>query len=189
MIENIEKEYVRVSDVISSSNSSEYSGINLEVLANAALRGEKVHAYCVAYAKGMWLPELEEECQPYFDSFKQWYDQYVDHLCLAETRLYCNQKKITGRFDLIVVLKQRNQIALVDLKSSANPSKSWPIQLAAYEYLLKVNNYDIDIAMNLHLKKNGKGGTSIVPHDLSESWEIFQSCLNVYNYFHRKEAK
>lgn len=187
MTELIKPGYARVSDVISSCYSTQFEYVSLEALANAAIRGERVHSYCVGYARGRWLPEMEPECVPYFESFKIWYDQNVHQLCNAETRLYSEKYMITGRFDLVVVLKESKQIALVDLKSSANPSKSWPIQLAAYKHLLEVNNYELETTMNLHLKKTGKIAKSIPPEDLSYSWEIFQSCLNAYNYFTRKE--
>lgn len=189
MSECIKPGYARVSDIISSCNSKEFDFVSLEALVNAQVRGERVHSYCVGYARERWLPPIEEECQPYFDSFKLWYDENVMQLCYAETRLYDDLLKITGRFDLIVVLKESKQITLVDLKSSASPSKSWPIQLAAYKYLLELNNYELDDVMNLQLMKNGKIAKARPPENLNASWDIFQCCVNAYDYFHRKKEK
>lgn len=198
--------YVRVSDVISKQNFEELRSIPLETLANAAIRGTKVHDYCTTLVKGLWLPDIEEEYAPYVDAFMRWYDQNVFQTLYTNTRLYDDNKKFTGEFDMIVVLKESREIAMLDLKTSANVSRSWPIQLAAYKHLCELNGYEPDAFLNIHLKKTKpafyenteEGKVMITPpvvkanpirhDDLKPYWEIFSSALRCYDYFNRKEA-
>lgn len=204
---NTEKEkfcYPRVSDIISKQNSDEFRNVNLEVLGNACLRGEKVHEYCTSYLVGAWISEIEEDYQPYVDAFRVWVDQNVDECLFSTVRLYDHEKLFTGEFDLIVKLKDSKRVAMIDIKTSSAVSKSWPIQLAAYKHLCELNDYPSDLYFNLHLKKT-KGPEfnektfmmdpatvkckQIPYEDLTVYWEIFASALRCYDYFTRKEKK
>ncbi len=198
--------YVRVSTIIGKQTAEEMAAIPSDVLANAAYRGTKVHDYCTTYVKGLWLPVMEAEYEPFVQTFIEWYDQKVKKLLFTNTRLYDDEKKITGEFDMIVELKENNRIAMLDLKTSANVSRSWPVQLAAYKHLCELNGFHPDIYYNIHLKKTKSATYELkegiktmvtppkvksveIPHgDLTASWEIFSSALTCYNFFNRKEA-
>jgi len=196
--------YPRVSDILGKQNRAEFEAIPLEVLANAAERGTKVHAYCNTFAKGLWLPEIEEECRPYFNAFEHWYEQSVDSLLFIGTRLYDDDRMFSGEFDMIVQLKDSKEIALIDLKTSTQVSKTWPLQLAAYKHLCQINGYEIQKVLNIHLKKTKPAvfneqkvlvsppvvkPVPIEHQDLNPAWEIFTSALNCYDYFERKKEK
>lgn len=198
--------YVRVSDVIGKQNYEEMRSIPLETLANAAIRGTKVHDYCTAYVRGLWLPEIEKEYAPYVEAFTRWYEENVFQTLYSNTRLYDDAKRFTGEFDMIVVLKETKKIAMLDLKTSANVSRSWPIQLAAYKHLCELNGYQPEAYLNIHLKKTKSAifetigdekvivsapvvkANAILHEDLKPYWEIFSSALKCYDYFNRKEA-
>lgn len=194
--------YVRVSDVIGKQNYEEMRSIPLETLANACIRGTKVHDYCTTYVKGLWMPELEPEYEPYVLAFIDWYDKNVEETLHTNTRLYDDDKKFTGEFDMIVRLKSSQEIAMLDLKTSANVSRSWPIQLAAYQHLCEINDYKPEIYMNVHLKKTKAAvydsdkmmvsppcvKTKEIRHEnLKPYWGIFSSALTCYDFFNRKE--
>ncbi len=89
---------------------------------------------------------------------------------------------------MIVIMKDSKQTVLLDLKTSCAVSKTWPIQLAAYEHLCKLNGFGIDKVLIVHLKKNGTAQSISYP-DLTTYWEIFDSSLTCYDYFNRKEGK
>ena len=108
--------YPRVSDILGRQNESELRGTPLEVLVNASIRGTKVHAYCTALVKGLWVSEIEPEYQPYVDGFTSWYNENVHHTLYGGIRLYDDVKRFTGEFDLIVVMKETKQLALIDIK-------------------------------------------------------------------------
>ncbi len=196
--------YPRVSEIIGKQNIEEMRSIPVDILANACIRGTKVHDYCTAHAKKLWIPDIEEEYKPYVNAFIKWYDENVSELLYANQRLYDDQLFFTGEYDMIVILNNSGKVAMIDLKTSANASRSWPIQIAAYKRLCELNEIHADMYMNLHLKKNYTSKqkdpdtltaaikVSAVPifHvDLKPSWEIFSSALKCYDYFVRKGAK
>jgi len=187
--------YPRVSEIIGKQTQEAFDAIDPTVLENACIRGTKVHEYCTAYARGYWLPCLEEAYIPYVNAFTQWYDSNVEQTLFSSMRLYHDDLRYTGEFDMIVVLKDSKKIALLDLKTSATPAKYWPIQLAAYKHLCEINNYRVEAIFNIHLKKTKtKKGDQVKVIDtqyptLENEWQIFSAALRCYDFFHRKEVK
>lgn len=198
--------YPRVSDIISKQNSDELRNVPLETLANACIRGQKVHDYCTAWIKHLWITDIEPEYEPYFKAFTDWACENIFEGLYAGVRLYDDERRFTGEFDLIVKMKN-GVTALLDIKTSSSKSKAWPVQLAAYSHLCKQNGYEFEKIYNIHLKKThaplyeeneGKKvaispaviKTCVIEYDdLSHFWEIFSSALQCYDYFHRKEVK
>lgn len=198
--------YPRVSDIISKQNN-ELRGIDVDILANACLRGERIHAYCTAWARNLFLDDIEPEYQPYVDSFIAWAELNVEEILHSSVRLYDDILRFTGEFDMIVKMKGSNKIYLIDIKTSSAKSKTWPVQLAAYGHLCKSNGYEFEGIMNVHLKKfkpavfeeiEGKKVMISPPHvrtcvseyeDIACFWEIFSSALKCFDYFDRKEVK
>lgn len=178
--------YPRVSEILEACGASkDLSLIDPLVVANAAQRGTKVHEYCAAYIEDEWLPELEEECLPYFESFKLWFDEEVAKVHLNHKRFFHEELKYTGEIDLLVTLKG-GATALVDLKTSSTPSKSWPIQLAAYGKLLELEGFEVFSLVNVHLKKTGKVPKVITYEDSTIYWKVFECNLVTFDYFHRE---
>ena len=183
--------YPRVSEIIGKQTERDMRAIPIDTLANACIRGTKVHDYCEAYIKGLFMPEIEPEYQPYVGAFIAWAEDNIHQLLYSGVRLYDDTLRFSGEYDCIVVLKGSKQIALLDLKTSANASKSWPIQLAAYKHLCDVNGYDVESVMNIHLKKTKLATVKVVEipnKNLMPSWQIFTSALACYDYFDRKEG-
>lgn len=199
--------YPRVSDVIGKQNANEMRAIPIEHLVNASVRGTAIHNYCTLYVKNLWVNEVNPEYAPYFEAFKIWYTENVEKTLFSSTRLYDDEKCFTGEFDMIVKLND-GRVCLLDIKTSATKSKTWPIQLAAYKHLCNLNGFETDDVMNLHLKakeravfeSNEQGekvmisppvvATSVIRYDNNnEYWEIFASALRCYDYFDRKEKK
>lgn len=198
--------YPRVSDIIGKQNHDELRSVPLETLANACIRGQKVHDYCSAWMKHLWVTEIEPEYEPYFNAFTRWASDNIAEEISASQRLYDDSRRFTGEFDMIVKLKS-GEIALLDIKTSATRSKAWPLQLAAYSHLCGLNGYEFDTAYNIHLKKTQAAifdvkegekvlvsppvvkATEVKYENLNDYWEIFSSALNCYDYFDRKEAK
>lgn len=199
--------YPRVSEIIGKQNEAEMRGIPLEVLANAAIRGTAIHNHCLTLVKGLWASDVEPEHQPYVDAFINWYQNNVYQCLFAGVRLYDDIKRFTGEYDLIVVLKETKQIALIDIKATAAESKSWPVQLAAYDHLCMVNDYpEIETFYNVHLKKvkppvfekSGEEKVLVSPpkvkavaiehKNIKPFWDIFSSALACFDYFNRREV-
>lgn len=194
--------YPRVSDIIGKQTESEMRKIPIDNLVNASIRGTKIHAYCTAHVKGLFLPDIEPEYQPYVDAFIAWTEENVKRALHCTTRLYDDVKRFTGEFDMIAELKNGKK-ALIDIKTSASSSKAWPVQLAAYDYLCRLNGYEYDEIFVMHLKKKYPrkreenyeslplevAAICLMQGNVTESWDIFASALTCYDYFHRKEEK
>jgi hypothetical protein len=199
--------YPRVSHIIGSRNENQYSGVAADVLENACIRGRKIHEYCTAEIEGLWIPDIEEEYKPYYQAFKSWLHKKDAKILSLPKRLYDDEKKFTGEFDFIIEWDGLPMI--VDIKTSAIPSKTWGVQLAAYAMLCRQdeemkklifdcrNELSYFTTMNLHLKKKKCGDSfSVNPVEIFYSVEerfysevIFNHCLSCYDYFNRKETK
>jgi len=197
--------YPRVTDIIGKQTAEELRKVPIETLYNASIRGTKVHGYCTAWLNNLWVTDIEEEYKPYFDAFTEWANEYVSECLYSNVRLYDDEKRFTGEFDLIVKMKDGTN-CLVDIKTSCSASRSWKVQLAAYSHLCNQNDYHFDTAFILHLKKmapqkeqsEGKKGSVsslrvkskiITLEDINCYWGIFTSALTCYDYFNRKEEK
>lgn len=192
-LEEQRKLYPRVSEIYAPFTRAQFEKIPLEILVRKQEIGTQVHAYCTGIAKKLWLPPVPEECKAYVDSFFVWASANIDEYILARRRLYDDVKRFTGELDFLVKLKDK-RTALLDLKTSASVSKSWAVQLAAYDSLATTNGYSVDVVLNIHLSKVGEQ-PGIVNAELKQTGElkqyadIFQSCLNGYDFFTRKEPK
>ncbi len=198
--------YPRVSEIIGKQND-EFKSIPLETLANACIRGEKVHNYCTAWVRNLWVSDIEPEYEPYVNAFKEWAEDNLEEVKFSSVRLYDDTMRFTGEFDMIIKMKRTNQLVLLDIKTSSVKSKTWAVQLSAYAHLCKVNGYHFDSIMNIHLKKThaalyeeneGKKVMTSPPQvkacaiehkDITSNWDIFSSALKCYDYFTRKETK
>ena len=72
---------------------------------------------------------------------------------------------------------------IVDLKTSAKPSKTWPLQGSAYAYLARQAGYNISGIHFLHLQRDGYKPDLYVYED---NFDLFKKCLDIYNYFREK---
>lgn len=83
-----------------------------------------------------------------------------------------------------MIIETPDGAAIVDLKTSAKPSKTWPLQGSAYAYMARKKGYNIQEIQFLHLNKHGDKPTIFKYED---SFETFKKCLDVFNYFYRED--
>ncbi len=152
-------------------------------------RGTRVHAACGSYAQGVWVAPLPAEWQGYFESFKTWFDNFVDRVFFVERRLQCDTYHFTGKIDLGVRLIDGRNV-VVDLKTPLQESPTWCAQLAAYLDLV-MKSLDIDLilktsgidCMALKLDPRGTSAKAIVYQHSDDDFLAFLSALNAYRYF------
>lgn len=199
--------YPRVSNILSIQNASALRAMPIDKMVQASLRGTAVHNYCTVFLKKLFLPEIEIQYLPYVEAFALWANENIRNVISVSKRLYDDDLRFSGEFDAIVTLKDCDAPTLIDIKATCLPSKTWPIQLAAYRYLCQKNDIPIERIMNIHLKKKVKQKTQeiqgekvrvsipvvcaeIIQHEnITQAWEIFSSALKCYDYFERKEEK
>lgn len=170
--------YTRVTNVLYPFSGMDK--IPAEILSRAADRGTKVHQICEAIVNGLGELGVDEITKPYVESFKQWWSKGHE-VVKVEERFWDDTLQLTGQVDLII--KTKDGLAIVDLKTSYRPSKTWPAQGSAYAYLAKKAGYDIKKIYFLHLKKDGKEA-KVIEYPVDDSF--FLSIYRTWQHFYQK---
>lgn len=169
-----------------------YDQVPKDILERAAARGTSVHALCAGIAKGNWIPDgmIGDELIGYVRSFRQWHEAQVKEFVIIEKRYTDIRSEYSGQLDFVVRCND-NQLYLVDLKTSSRPQKTYPVQMAAYDNLLKQNNTRVAGAMLVYLNKDGEFPEIDLRHDLTDDFAVFCSALHCYQYFklRKKDAR
>lgn len=181
-------DYPRVTEVLRAFTS--YDQVPKDILDRAAARGTSVHALCAAIAKGDWIPDamIDEELRGYVNSFKQWAEAQVDKFVIIEKRYHDDFLKYSGQLDFVVLGKD-NELYLVDLKTSSRPQKTYPVQMAAYDYLLRQQQVKVKTAMLVYLNKDGEFPEIHTLESMEEEFHVFHSALDCYHYFNKRKQK
>ncbi len=173
--------YLRVTQVLYPFSGLQ--NIDPDVLAHAAERGTKVHKICEGIVVGLGEIGTDEETQGYVESFKKWWDTGVQVVSVEE-RFWDDELQITGQVDMII--QTPDGLAILDLKTSSSPSKTWQAQGSAYAYLAKRAGYDIKSIQFLHLSKIGKA-PKLHTYPVDDSF--FLAIFRTFKHFFYKESK
>lgn len=171
--------YLRVTTVLYPFSGLQ--NIDPDVLAHAAERGTKVHKICEGIVSGLGEIGVDEETEGYVESFKKWWAKGI-HVLEMERRFWDDELCLTGQVDLII--KTEDGLAIVDLKTSSKPSKTWEAQGSAYAYLAKNAGYPIEKIFFLHLNKHGKE-PKIHEYKIDDSF--FLAIYRIFKHFFHKE--
>lgn len=168
--------YYRVTEIIEVYSKMHL--INPNVLENAKVRGNEVDLACKMLINGIDPLHLDEEYQGYLDSFKAWSEgkEFIPN----PGRFYCDKLMLTGECDAIY--KSDTGLVLIDIKTPAAESKSWPLQGAAYCYLAREIGLDIKSIEFVRLIKEGKPA-KVYTYEYEKNWELFKKALELYQYF------
>ncbi|PWU06774.1 MAG: hypothetical protein C5B43_01290 [Verrucomicrobia bacterium] len=176
--------YTRVSSILQPYST--LSEIDPNVVAKAADRGTRVHAHCENYALGLFLTEIEDDCKNYVNFFIDWFDNMVASLLFTEQRMNCPNRKISGQFDMIAVLKGDRYPTLIDIKTPASPSLSWQLQTAAYRMMAKeILSVECTRRICLMLPKVGSMGKIVEYENHKKDEDLFLKALELYRFFER----
>lgn len=187
---DIKPGYLRVTEILSA-----FSGLNKidpETLRNASLRGNCVHMAIDSIVAHYGRFGLEERVLEYsgecryekelslvnnmVDSFEKWAEG--KKFLPKPMRLYDDDLKITGEFDMIEVKDGFH--TLVDFKTPMTESKTWCLQASAYWILAAANGIKIDRIEFVKLCRKGNAPRSFF---YSPNPELFKAVLETYKYF------
>ncbi len=160
---------------------SDFTKVPPDVLTRAAERGTRVHLACSNYVSGFMVPNMTADEQPYFNSFKRWFDATVDETISVEQEYRCDIHKFIGHPDIVCVLKGDSRICVVDLKTPRTTSPSWRLQLAAYAWLTKAHR-----CFSLRLSPEGKRALVDEATDWGHDLNFFCNALAVWRYYHNE---
>ena len=88
-----------------------------------------------------------------------------------------------------VIEGKDGKLYLADLKTSSKPQKTYPVQMAAYNSLLKQNGTTVEGAMLVYLKKDGEFPDIDFIENMDKEYGVFQSALECYEYFKIRKKK
>lgn len=171
--------YLRVTNILYPFSGLQ--SIDPQVLLHAAQRGTKVHKICEAIVEGLGEIGIDDETWGYVESFKKWWALGVN-VVEKEKRFWDDELFITGQVDYII--STADGLAIVDLKTSSKPSKTWQVQGSAYAFLAQRAGYDIKKIFFLHLNKHGKD-PKLIEYQIDNSF--FLAVLRIYKYFFHKD--
>ncbi len=178
-------EYPRVTEILRHFN--DYERVPPQIMKRASARGSSVHSICAGIAEGAWIPDgmIDPELRGYVNSFKQWADNTVESFDIIEQR-YCDTSLgFSGQIDMVINGKD-GTTQLIDLKTSAKPQKTHPVQVAAYDYLLRTTANVTPASVSLvYLSRDGEYPTVHTMTDLQEELTIFLRALQCYTNFHK----
>lgn len=177
-------DYPRVTEVLRAYTS--YDQVPKEILERAAARGTSVHALCAGIARGGWIPDgmINEELVGYVNSFKKWANLQVKKFVIVETRYSDDELKYSGQLDF-VILGTDDQLYLVDIKTSARSQKTYPVQMAAYDRLLRNHKIQVKSAILVYLNKDGEFPEVHLIEDMTTELHVFLSALDCWHYFNK----
>lgn len=175
-------DYPRVTEILKPFTS--YDQVPKDILERAAARGTSVHAICAGIAKGAWVPDgmIDPEYLGYVKSFQKWAAAQVKEFMIVEKRYLDDGMGFTGQLDFVIRATD-DEVYLVDIKTSAKPQKTYPVQMAAYEYLLRLNGVKVKDAMLVYLNKDGEFPNIDLVEDFTDKFYIFTAALDCYTYF------
>ncbi len=178
----------RVTEVLRAYTS--YEHVPREILDKAAARGSSTHALCAAIAKGGWIPDsmVPEELQGYVTSFKEWSLAQVREFIIVEKRYTDTVADYSGQVDF-VVRGNDGELYLVDLKTSAKPQRTYPVQMAAYDRLLQRHDIHVKGAMLVYLDKFGQFPDIDYLEGMIKEYHIFLAALDCWHYFNKKRER
>ncbi len=127
---------------------------------------------------------IGEEYLGYVTSFRKWAEAQVDKFIIIEKRYIDSELQYSGQMDF-VVLGSDGELYLVDLKTSSRPQKTYAIQMAAYDRLLRNHKIAVKGAMIVYLDKNGEFPEIHLLEDMNEELHIFLSALDCWHYFNK----
>lgn len=172
---NPRENYTRVTTILYPFSGLDK--IDPTIVQKAAFRGTKVHKICEAIVSGLGEIGVDDESRPYVESFKQWWGDGKD-VKEMEFRFWDDDLQITGQCDLI--LRIADSLAIIDLKTSYKPSKTWPAQGAAYAYLAKKAGFNINKILFIHLLKSSKKAKE---YEYPVDDEFFLSIYRTWKHF------
>jgi hypothetical protein len=164
---------------------SDFSQVPAHILEPAQNRGDLCHEYFALYAKGLWLPDIPVNLAGYFQSFKTWFDQFVEEVILVEAELRDDDRGYLGHPDLIARLRGDTGLTLIDYKSAKALSKIWRLQISAYKGLADKAGHKIIRVASLRPQQDGKiAKFQEYSRTLAYDFSIFLAEFAVWRFFH-----
>jgi hypothetical protein len=162
---------------------SDFDHIPPKIIDNAKDRGTRVHDYCSRHALGGTILSIDKDCEPYFESFTKWFDEYVEEVFFSEERYYFDSAMLTGKLDLYCRAEGIGDALVIDIKTPQKQKASWLLQTAAYQWILEGNGLNPSGRGVLMLSNKGKMAKFVKHYRYEESRDLYKGLLDAYAFF------
>ncbi len=169
-----------VTTVMRPLSQAYYGAIDDNILAAASKRGTAVHQAIENWLK-FQVDDVPPEHEGYYRAFRLWWEEKAPQLIDAESRVYHRALRFAGTTDLSCVIDKK--VVCVDFKTSAQILEMLTrVQLEAYARAYDSHSFKFDAKAIVQLRKDGQ--YEMIWHQPGdiEAWEVFGSCLALYNY-------
>lgn len=154
-----------------------------DVVEKAAVRGTIVHGYCevVDLDDQYDLDEIPEAFRGYVKAYKRFraetgFEPIYSELCVASP-----SHGFAGTLDRLGIYPEDGRVALIDLKTPAQPSPTWAIQTAGYAIAVEDAGVStVDERSALRLRPNGT--YKLDPHHGHGHTHDFLAALRVAHF-------
>lgn len=174
-----------VTEVLSVLNRG-FHKANPGVLAAAAERGSKIHAFILGTLKFGWMPGPEPEIKPYVDTYFDWHERHIAEVLAVEYELHYLELDLVGHVDMVARFHGERVHSVMDLKVVANVDWIVGLQLSGYEMLAEKEwprrQWGVRRAIRL-----GPDGVRVIPFADPQDRAEFLHCLSLFN--HSKKMK
>jgi hypothetical protein len=138
---SIKEGYTRVTEILSQWDK--YSFIPQEILERKKTIGTTVHQAIIDHNSGLPIVLTDDEGGKYFQSYLLWHRIEKFEIVKDSQRYYSDNLMITGEIDALVKYQGRNELILVDWKTSASTDAlAWEMQAMFYMHLLRINGVE-----------------------------------------------
>ena len=170
------RELPSVTQIISFITNTKYDTIPDSVLEQAQDKGTTIHFAAEVYNKTGYIG-IDKEYEGFLNAYVKWINDYkIDrHKIQSELKTYNKTLNYAGTIDIVYDKK-----TIIDIKTTAELDlKSVAVQTSAYRIAVnQEKGYDVKDCYVLRLKKDG----SYEYVKLQDKFNIFLSCLTLYNY-------
>ena len=157
-----------------------FQGIPPKLLQQAAGQGTKVHKYCLARAKGLYLP-APDDVAPYVEAFERWMATAAEDVLCVEEPLRDSGLMLTGTVDLVARIKGEKLYSIIDLKRTATVDWITGLQLAAYGHLAW-KKFDRKFGPRYALQMQAGVECRAIPFTDPKDWDAFMCAYSLYNH-------
>jgi CRISPR/Cas system-associated exonuclease Cas4 (RecB family) len=160
-------------------------------LKRASDEGTVVHSLIEKYLKNEEVKYLDELNYPKYSvlvwqmflRFVEWWETFEPELLETEIFLYSDELKVAGACDLVCKIK--DEVWIVDFKTSNYPKKSWELQTSAYKMCYEeMSGIKVDKTGILWLKSTKrsykKGKMQGKNWEMIEPNTSYEECLNIF---------
>lgn len=173
----------RVTSILSPY--TDFSQVQEDVLNIASDRGTRAHEAALAYAVGLWSPEIDEDIAGYVKSYREWHDRFVVKVLAVEKELIHPRWNYVGHCDLVAIVsgyKPEPVLCVIDLKTPVGISKTWSCQIAGYVEAEQLEHKVKVYGGVLQLRKDGGLPKVTWLEDQATAFNAFCGILNGWNY-------